>query len=38
MRYRVYDSQGNYMKSFPDYKQASNYKLAFGNIYWRIKS
>lgn len=35
--YKVYDSMGNFMKRFPTYKQASNYKLAYGNKYWIIK-
>lgn len=34
--YRVYDSLGNFIKSFPTYQQASNYKLAFGNYGWTI--
>ena len=29
---------GNFMKRFPTYKQASNYKFAYGNKYWTIKS
>lgn len=37
MKYKVYDSWGNLMKSFPDYKQAYNYKFAFGNYGWSIK-
>ena len=36
--YRVYDSLGNFLRSFPTYQQASNYKLAFGNYGWVIKS
>ena len=35
--YRVYDSQGNFMRSFPTYKQASTYKFAYGNYGWSIK-
>lgn len=35
--YRVYDSLGNFMRSFPTYQQASTYKLAFGNYGWTIK-
>lgn len=34
--YRVYDSLGNFMRSFPTYQQASNYKFAFGNCGWTI--
>lgn len=37
MRYKVYDSCGALVKSFPTYKQASNYKYTYGNIYWSIK-
>lgn len=35
--YKVYDSLGNFMRSFPTYQQASNYKFAFGNYGWTIK-
>jgi hypothetical protein len=35
--YKVYDSMGNFMRRFPTYKQASNYKLAYGNCGWTIK-
>lgn len=35
--YRVYDSLGNFLRSFPTYQQASTYKLAFGNYGWTIK-
>ena len=35
--YKVYDSLGNFMRRFPTYKQASNYKLAYGNKCWTIK-
>lgn len=37
MRYKIYDSLGNYMKSFPDYKKAFSYKYVFGNYGWTIK-
>lgn len=37
MKYYLYDSLGNLMKVLPDYRQASTYKLAFGNRYWSIK-
>lgn len=36
--YRVYDSLGNFMRSFPNYQQASTYKFTFGNYGWTIKS
>jgi len=35
--YKVYDSLGNFMRKFPTYEQASNYKLAYGNRSWTIK-
>jgi len=35
--FRVYDFWGKFMRSFPTYKQASNYKLAYGNYGWYIK-
>lgn len=37
MRYAVYDSYGNLMRVFPNYKQASTYKFAYGNYGWTIK-
>ena len=34
----VYDSQGNWMGTFPDYQSASSYVQTFGNINtWKIK-
>lgn len=36
--YKVYDSWGNFLKRFPNYKQALQYKLTFGNSGWIIKS
>lgn len=36
-RYNVYDSEGNFMRSFPNYQQASTYKFAYGNYWWKIK-
>lgn len=36
--YKVYDSYGKFLKNFPTYQQASNYKLAFGNYGWTIKN
>lgn len=35
--YKVFDSLGNFMRKFPTYKQASNYKLAYRNLSWTIK-
>lgn len=35
--YKVYDSLGNFMRKFPTYKQASNYKFTYGNKCWTIK-
>lgn len=35
--YKVFDSLGNFMRSFPTYKQAYNYKFTFGNSGWTIK-
>lgn len=35
--YKIYDSLGNFIKSFPTYQQAATYKLARGNSGWIIK-
>lgn len=35
--YCVYDSLGNFMRKFPSYKQASNYKFIYGNNGWFIE-
>lgn len=35
--YKVYDSLGNLVRRFPTYRQASNYKFAYGNTGWTIK-
>ena len=36
--YRVYDSQGNYMRTFSDYPSASSYVQAKGNLKtWKIR-
>lgn len=35
--YSVYDSLGNFMRKFPNYQQASNYKFIYGNSSWYIK-
>lgn len=37
MKYKIFDSQGNFIKGFPTFKQASNYKYAYGNLSWYIK-
>lgn len=37
LMYKVYDSMGNFMRRFPTYKQASEYKFTFGNSGWTIK-
>ena len=34
--YKVYDSLGNFMRSFPTYQQASTYKFVYGNSSWII--
>ena len=35
---RVYDSQGNFMRSFPDYQSAMSYIQSRGNVNtWKIK-
>lgn len=34
--YRVYDSTGKYLRSFPTYKQAMTYKIACGRMDWKI--
>lgn len=36
--YKVYDSEGNFMRKFPSYQAAVTYKLAYGNKYWTIKN
>lgn len=36
MKYHLYDSVGKFIKSFPTYIQASNYKFVFGNYGWSI--
>lgn len=35
--YKVYDSEGNFMRKFPSYKAAITYKIAYGNKGWAIK-
>ena len=36
--YKVYDSEGNFMRKFPSYQAAVTYKLTYGNKYWTIKN
>lgn len=36
-KFRVYDSLGNYLKSFPTYPQAMTYKIMCGRYDWTIK-
>lgn len=35
--YRVYDSEGNFIREFSSYQAAVTYRLACGNRYWTIK-
>lgn len=35
--YKVYDSLGNFMRRFPTYEQAYDYKYTYGNYGWTIK-
>ena len=37
MYYKVLDSKGNLMRTFPTYKQAEIYKFAYGNRGWSVK-
>nr|DAR02425.1 MAG TPA: hypothetical protein [Crassvirales sp.] len=37
MRYRVYDSLGNYLRSFSTYNQAMTYKTMCQRYDWVIK-
>lgn len=36
-KFRVYDSLGNYLRSFSTYEQASTYKIMCGRHDWTIK-
>lgn len=36
--YKLYDSEGGYIGSFPSWKQADNYRFTYGNSEWKIKS
>lgn len=35
--YRVYDSLGEYLRSFPTYEGAYTYKIMCGRLDWTIK-
>ena len=35
--YKLYDSEGGYIGTFPSWKQADNYRFARGNKCWIIK-
>lgn len=37
MIFKVYDSLGNFMRSFPTKEQAYNYKEVFGNKKWKVR-
>lgn len=36
MKYIVYDSLGNYLRTFSNYKQAMTFKIAMGRYDWSI--
>lgn len=36
--YKLYDSEGGYIGTFPSWQTANNYRFAYGNQYWKIKS
>ena len=36
-KYKLYDSEGGYIGTFPSWKQADNYRFARGNKCWIIK-
>ena len=35
--YKLYDSKGGYIGSFPSYQSADNYRWIKGNKQWKIK-
>ena len=35
--YCVFDGYGKFMRKFPSYEQASNYKFIYGNSGWSIQ-
>lgn len=37
MYYKVLDSEGNFMRAFPTYKQAETYRFTYGNNGWSTK-
>jgi hypothetical protein len=38
MIYKVIDSYSKIVRCFNTYKEASNYKSVYGNLYWKIKT
>ena len=36
--YKIYDSKGGYIGTFPYWQAADNYRFAKGNMNWKIKS
>ncbi len=36
--YKVYDSEGNFMREFSSYQAADIYRFAYGNKCWTIKN
>lgn len=36
-KYKVYDSMGNYLRSFPSYQSAMTFKIMNGRYDWTIK-
>lgn len=34
--YKLYDSEGGYIGSFPSWKEADNYRFTYGNSNWKI--
>lgn len=37
MSYRVIDSEGYILRTFPTYKQAMTFKIAMGRYDWKIR-
>jgi len=35
--FKLYDSEGGYIGSFPSWQSADNYRWIKGNKYWKIK-
>lgn len=36
-RYKVFDSESNFIQSFKTYKEANTFKFIYGNFSWFIK-